>query len=92
MVSFQVHNLRYGPHTRLIRVIGVFIFLSYTIMNKINSLHHVKDPPKIRNFLQFQSHSSKSFKVGAISDLRDLEKNMIQRLISLDSNFFNLHY
>ena len=51
---------------------GVSLFLSYTNMNKMNSLHHVKEHPKISNFLQFESHSSKRFKVRAISDLRDL--------------------
>ena len=45
---------------------GVFLFLSYTNMNKMNSLYHVKEHPKISNFLQFESHSSKSFKVRAI--------------------------
>ena len=39
-------------------------------MNKMNGLHHVKEHPKISNLLQFESHSSKSFKVRAISDLR----------------------
>ena len=38
---------------------GVSLFLSYTNMNKINSLHHMKEYPKISNFLQFESHSSK---------------------------------
>ena len=42
---------------------GVSLFLSYTNMNKIKSLHQVKEHPKISNFLQFESHSSKSFKV-----------------------------
>ena len=52
---------------------GMSLFLSYTnMMNKIKSLHHVKEHPKISNFLQFESHSSTSFKVRAISDLRDL--------------------
>ena len=37
----------------------------------MNSLYHVKGHPKISNFLQFESHSIKSFKVRAISDLRD---------------------
>ena len=45
---------------------GVSLFLSYTNMNTINSLHHVKEHSKISNFLQFESHSSKSFKVRAI--------------------------
>ena len=44
-------------------------------MNKINSLHHVKEHPQISNFLQFESHSSKRFKVRAIGDLRDLYGN-----------------
>ena len=70
---------------------GVSLFLSYTNMNKMNSLHHVKEHPKISNFLQFESHSSKSFKVRAISDLRDLYGNNIQGLTSLDSNFCNLY-
>ena len=34
---------------------GVSLFLSYTNMNKMNSLHHVKEHPKISNFLQFES-------------------------------------
>ena len=38
----------------------------------------MKEYPKISNFLQFESHSSKSFKVRAISDLRDLYGNKIQ--------------
>ena len=48
---------------------GVFLFLSYTNMNKMNSLHHAKEHPRISNFLQFETCSSKSFKVRAISDL-----------------------
>ena len=52
-------------------------------MNNMNSLHHVKEHPKISNFLQFESHSSKCFKVRAISDLRDLYENKIQGLTSL---------
>ena len=48
------------------------LFLSYTNMNKVNSLHHLKEHPQISNFLQFESHGSKTFKVRAISDLRDL--------------------
>ena len=70
---------------------GVSLFLSYRNMNKMNSLHHVKEYPKISNFLQFESHSSKSFKVRAISDLRDLYGNNIQGLTSLDCNFCNLY-
>ena len=66
-------------------------FLSYTNMNKIGCLPHVKEDPQISNFLQLESHSSKSFKVKAISDLRDLYENKIQGLTSLDSNFCNLH-
>ena len=42
---------------------GVSLFLSYTNMNKRNSLHHVKVHPKISNFLQFENHSSKCVKV-----------------------------
>ena len=34
---------------------GVSLFLSYTNMNKMSSLHHVKENPKISNFLQFES-------------------------------------
>ena len=68
---------------------GVSSFLLYTNMNKINSLHRMKKHPKISKLLQFESYSSKSFKV--ISDLRDLYGNKIQGLSSLDSNFFNLH-
>ena len=45
---------------------GVSLFLLYTNMNTINSLHHVKEHSKISHFLQFESHSSKSFKVRAI--------------------------
>ena len=51
---------------------GVSLFFSYTNMKKIKRLHHVKEHPKISNFLQFDSHSNKSFKVRAISYLRDL--------------------
>ena len=50
---------------------GVSLFLSHTNMNQMNSLHHVKELPQISNFLQFESYSSKCFKVRAISDLRD---------------------
>ena len=60
---------------------GVSLFLSYTKVNKMNSLHHVKEHPKMSNFLQFESRSSKSFKVRAISDLRDLYGNKIQDFI-----------
>ena len=62
---------------------GVSLFVSYTNMNKIKSLHHVKEHPKISNFLQFESHSSKSFKVRANSDLRGLDGNKIQGPTSL---------
>ena len=62
---------------------GVSLFLSYTNMNKMNSLHHVKEHPKISNFLQFESHSSKCFKVRAIQVLRDLYGNKVQGLTSL---------
>ena len=34
---------------------GVSLFLSYKNMNKMNSLHHMKEHPKISNFLQFES-------------------------------------
>ena len=61
--------------------------LSYTNMNKIQSLHHVKEHPQISNFLQFESHS-KCVKVRAISDLRDLYGNKIQ---GLDLNFCSLY-
>ena len=67
------------------------LFFSYTNMNKMNSLQYVKEHPQISNFLRCESRSSKSFKVRAISDLRDLYGNKIQGLSSLDSNFFNLH-
>ena len=51
----------------------------------------MKEHPKISNSLQFESHSSKSFKVRPISDLRDLYGNKIQGQTSLDPNFCNLH-
>ena len=35
---------------------GMSLFLSYTNMNKIKSLHHTREHPKISNFLQFESH------------------------------------
>ena len=70
---------------------GVSLFLSYTAWMYLRVLHHVKEHLKISNFLQFEGHSSKSFKVRAISDLRDLYGNKIQGLTSLDSNFCNLH-
>ena len=57
---------------------GMSLFLSYTNMNKIKSLHHTREHPKISNFLQFESYSSNSVKVRAISDLRDLYGNNIQ--------------
>ena len=34
---------------------GVSLFLSYTNMNKMNSLHHMEAHPQISNFLQFES-------------------------------------
>ena len=56
---------------------GVSLFLLYTNMNKMNSLHHMKEYTKSSNFLQFESHS-KSLKVRAIfADLRDLHGNNI---------------
>ena len=51
---------------------GVSLFLLDTNINKVNSLHHVKEHPQISNFQQFESHRSRVFKVRAISDLRDL--------------------
>ena len=39
---------------------GVSLFLSYTNMNKMNSLHHMKQHPKISNFLQFESFLPKN--------------------------------
>ena len=51
--------------------------------------------PKISHFLQFESHSSKSFKVRAIWVLRDLYGNKIQGLKSLAFmlyTFFKLKY
>ena len=68
---------------------GVSLFLSYTNMNKVNSLHQAKELPKIS--LQFEAYTSKNFKVRAVSDLRDLYVNKIQGLTSLDSNFCNLY-
>ena len=43
---------------------GVSLFFSYSHMNKIKRLHHMKEHPKLSNFLQFESHNSKSFKVS----------------------------
>ena len=43
----------------------------------------MKEYPKLSNFLQFESHSSKCVKVRAISDLRYLYGNKIQGLTSL---------
>ena len=57
-------------------------------MNKMNSLHHVKEHPKCSNILQFESHSSKFFKVRIISYLRDLYGNKIQDLTSLAFMFY----
>ena len=54
---------------------GMSLFLLYTNMNIMNGLHQMKEHPKISNFLQFESHSSKSFKVKATSVLRDLYEN-----------------
>ena len=34
---------------------GVSLFFSYTNMKKIELLHHMKEHPKISNFLQFES-------------------------------------
>ena len=66
---------------------GVSLLLSYTNMNQMNGLHHVKEHPKISNFLQFESHRSKTFKVRAILVLRDLYENKIQGLSSLSFMF-----
>ena len=71
---------------------GVSLFLSYTKVNKMNSLHHVKEHPKMSNFLQFESRSSKSFEVRAISDLRDLYGNKIQDFIFWLVIFFGNFY
>ena len=67
---------------------GVSLLLSYTNMNKINGLHHVKEHPKISKFLQFESHSSKNVKTKAISDLRDLYGKKIQGVTSLAIMFY----
>ena len=48
-------------------------------MNKMNSLQYVKEHPKISKYLQFESHTSKILNVRAISDLRDLYGNKIQK-------------
>ena len=71
---------------------GVSLFLSYTKVNKMNSLHHVKEHPKMSNFLQFESRSSKIFEVRAISDLRDLYGNKIQDFIFWLVIFFGNFY
>ena len=63
---------------------GMSLFLLYTNMNKMNSLHHMKEYPQIRNFLQFESHSSKCV------NLRDLYGNEIQDLTSLAFMFYVL--
>ena len=57
----QVNHCSIGPVKK-----GVS-FLSYTNMNKMNSLYHMKEYyyPKISNFLQFESYSSKCVKVRA---------------------------
>ena len=81
-LQFKLRETKYPIHK------GVSLFLSYTKMNKVNSLHHVKEHPKIRNFLQFESHSSNTFKVTAISDLRNLYENKIQGLSSLTFMFY----
>ena len=39
------------------------LFLLYTNMNQMNSLHHMKEYPKISNFPQLESHSSKCSKL-----------------------------
>ena len=39
-------------------------FLSYTNLNKMNSLHHINVFPKISNVLQFESHSCKYVQAG----------------------------
>ena len=70
---------------------SVSLFLSSTNMNIIESLHHMKEHPQISNSLRFESHSSKSFKVRPISDLRGLYGIKIQGLTSLDPNFSNFH-
>ena len=42
-------------------------------MNQMNSSHHVKEHPKISNFLQFESQAVNVSKLElAVSDLRDL--------------------
>ena len=57
-------------------------------MNKMNSSHHMNEYTKMSNFLQFECHSSKCFKVRAIiSDLRDLYGNKIQSPTSLTFMF-----
>ena len=57
----------------------------------MNSLHHMKEYPKISNFLQFESHCSKCVKVRAtLKDLRDLYGNS-QGLTSFAFNQYFLH-
>ena len=34
---------------------GVSLFLSHTNMNKMNSLHHMKEHPQISNFLHLRA-------------------------------------
>ena len=63
----------------------------YDLLFECCELHQIWKYPKISNFLQFESHSSKSFKARAISDLRDLYGNKIQGLTSLNPNFCNLY-
>ena len=71
-LTVHLNNLQYEDHlldTNLHLIDptqkGVSLFLSYTNMNKMASLHHVKELPKISNFLQFESHSSNCVKVRA---------------------------
>ena len=67
---FAISCFKHTPSTLFIKACSYFC--NVPNMNKINSLHHVKEHPKISNFLQFESHGSKYFKVRAISDLCDL--------------------
>ena len=52
---------------------GASLFLSYTNMNKMNSLHHVKEHPKISSFLQFESQLA--VKVSELELILDLCSN-----------------
>ena len=54
----QCHLYKFVISVFVINIDPMPLFLSYTNMN---CLHHVKEHPKISNFLQFESHSSKSF-------------------------------